>query len=583
MGVGTAYVYSTIAVLMPGLFPQSFKDMHGRIGVYFEPAVIITALVLMGQVLELRARSLTGTAIRALMQLSPKTARRVNADGTETDAELSDIKIGDVLRVRPGEKVPADGFVTDGTSFVDESMITGEPIPLEKKAPDRVIGGTTNGTGSFTMRAQRVGTETLLWQIVEMVSQAQRSRAPIQRLADKVAGYFVPAVIIVAVLTFAAWGLFGPQPRFAYALVNAVAVLIIACPCALGLATPLSIMVATGRGATSGILIKNAEAIEIFEKVNTLVVDKTGTLTLGKPAVVNIIPPAGMDKSDFLKIAAGIEKSSEHPLAAAIVKSASQQKLQLANPSQFESVTGKGVKGTLDGAAVLGGSEEFLKESGIELGPLADTAHQLRSQGQTAVFFAVDQNPGLVSIADPIKETTQDAVKLLHTAGIEIVMVTGDNITTARHVAASLGIDRVEAGVLPHHKIEMVKRLQQSGHIVAMAGDGINDAPALAQAHVGIAMGTGTDVAMQSAQVTLVKGDLRGIAKARTLSRLTMLNIRQNLFFAFFYNSLGIPIAAGVLYPVFGLLLSPVFAAAAMSLSSVSVIANALRLRRAKL
>ena len=581
LGVGVGYVFSVIAVLAPGIFPASFHEAGGHVPVYFEAAAVITTLVLLGQVLELRARSQTGTAIKALLGLAPKTAHRIGADGQDEEIPLEHVHVGDRLRVRPGEKIPVDGVVLEGSSAVDESMITGEPIPVEKQAKDRVVGGTVNGTGSFVMRAERVGSETLLAQIVQMVAQAQRSRAPIQRLADIVSSYFVPAVVIIAVLTFIVWSIWGPEPRMAYGLVNAVAVLIIACPCALGLATPMSIMVATGKAAHNGILFRNAEAIEVMRKVDTLVVDKTGTLTEGKPQLVNVIAKDGIDEQMLLRFAASLERSSEHPLASAIVSGARDRDVKLIDAVSFKSVTGKGVVGEVDGRRVAVGNRSLLDEFKVEADDLTAQAESLRTNGQTIMFVLVDGKPaGLLGVADPIKETTSDAVKQLHAEGIRIVMLTGDSRTTAEAVARKLGIDEVVAEVLPDQKVDVVKKFQSSGRIVAMAGDGINDAPALAQAHVGIAMGTGTDVAMQSADVTLVKGDLRGIVRARSLSRATMRNIKQNLFFAFIYNTLGVPVAAGVLYPFFGILLSPMIAAAAMSFSSVSVIANALRLRR---
>ncbi|MGH9367401.1 MAG: copper-translocating P-type ATPase, partial [Thermoanaerobaculia bacterium] len=573
-------VYSLAATFFPGLFPDSFRDHSGRVGVYYEAAAVIVTLVLLGQVLELKARSHTGAAIRALLKLAPATARRVEADGTERDVPLTDVLVGDRLRVRPGGKVPVDGVVEEGTSAIDESMVTGEAIPVEKSAGDRVIGATVNGTGSFLMRAERVGSDTLLARIVQMVGEAQRSRAPIQRLADQVSGYFVPAVIAVAVLTFVAWGLWGPVPRMAYAVVNAVAVLIIACPCALGLATPMSIMVASGKGATLGVLFRNAEAIETLRKVDTLVVDKTGTLTEGRPRLTSVIPAGGATESELLRLAASLERGSEHPLASAIVKGAEERRIASSAVSGFESRTGRGVVGEVAGRRVSLGNRALFADLGIDVSSLEREAEARRAEGETVLFAAVDGKPaGLLGVADPIKKTTRQAVEELHTAGLRIVMLTGDNRRTAEAVAKRLGIDQVVAEVLPDQKVETVKRLQKEGRVVAMAGDGINDAPALAQAEVGIAMGTGTDVAMQSAGVTLVKGDLRGILRARRLSRSTMRNIRQNLFFALVYNALGVPVAAGVLYPAFGLLLSPMIAAAAMSFSSVSVIGNALRLR----
>ena len=579
LGVAVGYLFSVIAVVLPGVFPHSFRHADGNVPVYFEAAAVIVTLVLLGQVLELRARSQTGTAIRELLGLAPKTARRISQNGQEEDIPLEHVSVGDRLRVRPGERVPVDGVVLDGSSAVDESMITGEPIPVEKHSGDRVVGATINGTGSFVMRAERVGSETLLAQIVQMVADAQRSRAPIQRLADVVSGYFVPAVVIVAVLTFVVWSVWGPEPRMAYGLVNAVAVLIIACPCALGLATPMSIMVATGKAAQNGVLFRNAEAIEVMRKVDTLVVDKTGTLTEGKPKLESVIVNGSIDEQMLLRLVASLEKSSEHPLASAIVAGARDRGVDVIEAKRFQSITGKGVKGDVDGHLVAVGNQSLLEN--FDAGELTAKAETLRANGQTIMFVIVDQKPvGLLGVADPIKETTPDAVKQLHAEGIRIVMLTGDSRTTAEAVARKLGIDEVVAEVLPDQKADVVKKFQEAGRVVAMAGDGINDAPALALAHVGIAMGTGTDVAMKSADVTLVKGDLRGIVRARALSRATMGNIKQNLFFAFIYNSLGVPIAAGILYPFFGILLSPMIAAAAMSFSSVSVIGNALRLRR---
>ncbi|MBI4465609.1 MAG: heavy metal translocating P-type ATPase [Acidobacteria bacterium] len=588
IGTGTAYAYSVLGTVAPGIFPESFRHAGrhagGHVAVYFEAAAVITALVLLGQVLELKARSRTSSAIRALLGLSPKTARRLSDDGSEEDIPLDRVLMGDRLRVRPGEKVPVDGVVLDGNSSVDESMVTGEPIPVEKTAESKVIGGTVNGTGSFVMRAERVGSDTLLAQIVRMVSEAQRSRAPIQRLADVVASYFVPAVIAAAVLTFMVWSLVGPEPRMAYALVNAVAVLIIACPCALGLATPMSIMVGTGRGASAGVLIKNAEALEILEKVDTLVVDKTGTLTEGKPRLTALRVLAGWDESEVLRLAASLERASEHPLAESIVKGALEKELKLEEAGNFQSITGKGVIGQVNGQTVILGNQKLLEESGVEANPLLSEAEDLRREGQTVMLVAIGGKPaGVLGVSDPIKKDTPEAIRLLHEEGVRIVMLSGDSRTTAEAVARKLGIDEVHAEVLPEQKAREVKRLQEEGRRAAMAGDGINDAPALAQADVGIAMGTGTEVAMESAGITLIKGDLRGIARARRLSRATMRNIRQNLFFAFVYNSLGVPIAAGVLYPFFGLLLSPIIASAAMTFSSVSVISNALRLRKAAL
>jgi P-type Cu+ transporter len=583
MGVGVAYFYSAVVMLLPQLFPPSFQQ-HGKIGIYFEAAAVITALVLLGQVLELRARSRTGSAIRALLDLAPRTARVVR-DGAEHEVALDDVQSGDQLRVRPGEKIPVDGKVIEGRTSIDESMITGEPMPVEKGAGDRVTGGTVNQTGSVLMEAEKVGADTVLSRIVEMVAQAQRSRAPIQGLADKVAGWFVPSVIGISLITFIVWAIFGQEPRFAYAIVNAVAVLIIACPCALGLATPMSIMVGVGRGAQAGVLIKSAEAIELMEKVNTLVVDKTGTLTEGRPRLTTIVPAAGITEHDLLAAAASVEQHSEHPLAAAIVNGAQERGVKPSAVTDFESTTGSGVTGRVDGRRVLVGKPPFLHSQGIrDLEQFEAKVQELQQQGQTAIFVAIeDRAAGIVAVSDPIKESTAPAIEQLHKLGIKIIMLTGDNERTARAVARKLGIDEVEAGVEPQHKNDRVRQLREQGRIVAMAGDGINDAPALAAADVGIAMGTGTDVAMESAGITLVKGDLRGIEKAIRLSRAMMRNIRQNLFFAFIYNALGIPIAAGVLYPFFGLLLSPMIAGAAMSLSSVSVIANALRLRAVKL
>ena len=584
LGVGVAWAYSVVATIAPGLFPPSFRMPDGSVHVYFEAAAVIVVLVQLGQVLELRARSQTGAAIRALLGLSPKTARRVRPDGADEDVPLEHVHPGDRLRVRPGEKVPVDGIVVDGTSAVDESMVTGEPMPVEKRQGDAVIGATVNTTGSFVMRADKVGSATLLARIVAMVAQAQRSRAPIQKLADVVSGYFVPAVVAAAAVTAVVWALVGPEPRTAHAIVNAVAVLIIACPCALGLATPMSIMVAMGRGAAAGVLFKNAEAIEVLRSVDTLVVDKTGTLTRGKPALAAVLPATGWDEAGLLRAAASLEQGSEHPLAAAIVEGARAKGMPIARAESFEARTGKGVVGRVEGRTVALGNTALLADLGVAAGDVAGRADALRAEGQTVMFVAVDGAlAGIVSVADPIKDTTPDAIRQLHAEGVRIVMLTGDSRVTAEAVARRLGIDDVIPEVLPDQKAAVVERLQREGRVVAMAGDGINDAPALARAHVGIAMGTGTDVAMESAGVTLVKGDLRGIVRARRLSRVTMANIRQNLFFAFVYNALGVPVAAGVLYPVFGLLLSPMIAAAAMSLSSVSVIGNALRLRRAEL
>ena len=584
LGTGAAWGYSIVATLAPGLFPDSFRGHRGTIAVYFEAAAVIVTLVLLGQVLELRARGRTGAAIRALLTLAPATARRLRDDGAEVDVPLSDVARGDRLRVRPGEKVPVDGVVLEGTSAIDESMLTGEPIPAEKLTGDKVSAGTANGTGTLVIRAEKVGSETLLARIVQRVAEAQRSRAPIQRTADLVASWFVPAVLAASVATFLAWALVGPEPRLAHALVNAVAVLIIACPCALGLATPMSIMVAAGKAAQAGILFKDAEAIEVLRSVDTLVMDKTGTLTEGKPRLTRVLPTAGFDSDTVLRLSAGIERGSEHPLAAAIVAGAIDGGLTITSAELFEAWPGQGVVGRVEGRAVALGNPVLLAALGIDAAPLAREAETLRAEGQTAMFVAVDGRlAGLVAVADPIKATTPDAIRELHAEGLRLVMVTGDARTTAEAVAKRLGIDDVMAEVLPEGKAAVVERLQAQGHRVAMAGDGVNDAPALARADVGIAMGTGTDVAIESAAVTLVKGDLRGIVRARRLSRATIGNIRQNLFFAFVYNALGVPIAAGALYPVFGLLLSPMVAAAAMSLSSVSVIANALRLRRVAL
>ena len=580
LGVGVGYLFSLIAVIVPGVFPESFRDHEGNVPVYFEAAAVIVTLVLLGQVLELRARSRTGAAIKALLGLAPKTARRVSKNELEEDVPLDEVRVGDHLRVRPGEKVPVDGVVLDGSSAVDESMITGEPIPVEKRQGDRLVGATVNGTGSFVMRAERVGSETLLAQIVQMVAEAQRSRARIQKLADVVSSYFVPAVVVIAVITFIIWSIWGPEPRMAHGLVNAVAVLIIACPCALGLATPMSIMVATGKAALNGVLFKNAEAIEVMRTVDTLVVDKTGTLTEGKPKLESVVALDEFDEETILRLAGSLERSSEHPLAAAIFSGARDRGVELVEATTFESLTGKGVTGEVDGHRVALGNRALLDDLELNPAELAGQAETLRASGQTIMFLVVDGKPaGFIGVADPIKETTPNAVKQLHAEGIRIVMLTGDSQTTAEAVARKLDIDEVVAEVLPDQKVEVIKRFQNEGRVVAMAGDGINDAPALAQAHVGIAMGTGTDVAMKSADVTLVKGDLSGIVKARSLSRATMRNIKQNLFFAFIYNTLGVPIAAGVLYPFFGILLSPMIAAAAMSFSSVSVIGNALRLR----
>jgi len=581
LGVGAAYGYSVAATLAPSLFPDSFRVHGGQIGVYFEPAAVIVVLVLLGQVLELRARSRTSAAIKNLLSLAPSIARRIEADGTEHDVPLEQVHAGERLRVRPGERIPVDGAVTEGRSTVDESMVTGEPVPVEKASGSEVIGGTVNGTGTLVMEARRVGSDTLLAQIVRLVSEAQRSRAPIQRLADRIAAWFVPLVIAVAVVTFFVWALAGPEPRFAHALVNAVAVLIIACPCALGLATPMSIMVGTGRGAELGVLVRNAEALELMEQVDTIVVDKTGTLTEGKPKLTTVMPQPGQTERDLLTLAASLEHVSEHPLASAIVGGARERGIAPIDVSDFESVTGKGVVGRVGGRRVAIGNGRFLADLGVASDAIAATADALRARGETVMFVVVDGvAAGLLGVSDPVKVSTPEAITALRSAGLRIVMLTGDSLTTAAAVGRAVGIDRIEADVLPQQKAAIVKRLQSEGRRVAMAGDGINDAPALAQADVGIAMGTGTDVAMESAGVTLVKGDLRGLVRARRLSTATMRNIRQNLFFAFVYNALGVPVAAGVLYPVFGLLLSPMLASAAMTFSSVSVIANALRLRR---
>ncbi|HHJ13787.1 MAG TPA: copper-translocating P-type ATPase, partial [Gammaproteobacteria bacterium] len=584
LGVFTAWSYSVVALLFPEIFPPNMQKEGGTVAVYFEAAAVITALVLLGQVLELRARSRTNAAIQMLMGLAPNTARWVDDSGNEIDVPLEQVQAGDILRVRPGEKVPVDGQVIEGSGLVDESMVTGEPVPVEKGPGDPMIGATLNVNGSLLMQAERVGSETLLSRIVDMVAEAQRSRAPIQALADKVSGYFVPAVVLIAIAAFALWFTLGPEPRLAFAVVNAVAVLIIACPCALGLATPISIMVGTGRGALEGVLIKNAEALEILEKVNTLVVDKTGTLTEGRPRLVMVEAQPGLEETQVLKAAASLERASEHPLAEAIVRGAEEKGIELEPVQDFHSVTGKGVRGQVAGREVLLGNRRLLEGAGIEVRSLDERADVHRNEGQTVMFVAIDGQPaGLIGVADPIKESTAEAIQRLHEEGIRVVMLTGDNRATAEAVARKLDIDQVQAEVMPEQKAQVVKDLQERNHVVAMAGDGINDAPALAQADVGIAMGTGTDVAIESAGVTLIKGDLRGIVKARRLSRSTMKNIRQNLFFAFVYNSAGVPIAAGLLYPFFDLLLSPIIAASAMSFSSVSVIANALRLKRARL
>jgi len=584
LGVSVAWVYSVVALLFPQIFPLIMQMESGLVHVYFEAAAVITTLVLLGQVLELRARSRTNAAIQMLLGLAPNTARIVRNDGTEEDVPLEHVQPGDTLRVRPGEKIPVDGTVTDGESNVDESMVTGEPIPVAKLTGEKLIGATVNGTGSLLMRAEKVGSDTLLSQIVNMVAEAQRSRAPIQKLADIVAGYFVPAVVGVAVVAFIAWWVWGPEPRLAHSIVNAVAVLIIACPCALGLATPISIMVGTGRGAMAGVLIKNAEALEIMEKVDTLVVDKTGTLTEGKPKLVVVQAEAGFNEDEILRLAASLERASEHSLAEAIVNGAEVRGVTLVKANNFQSITGKGVTGEVDGYTVVAGNVKLLESMGIRAGDLLQKADKQRVEGNTVMLIAINgKAAGIIGVADPIKDSTTEAIRDLHDDGIKIVMLTGDSHTTAKAVAGKLGIDQVHAEVLPEQKAELIKQLQANGCIVAMAGDGINDAPALAQAQVGIAMGTGTDVAIESAGITLIKGDLRGIVRARRLSRVTMRNIRQNLFFAFIYNTIGVPIAAGVLYPFFGILLSPMIAAAAMSFSSVSVIGNALRLRREKL
>ncbi|MGA6944068.1 MAG: heavy metal translocating P-type ATPase [Pseudolabrys sp.] len=585
MGTGVAYAYSLIATFAPGLFPQAFRGGHGGApATYFEAASVITVLVLMGQVLELRAREATSGAIRALLGLAPKTARRVKDDDSDEDVSLDEIHAGDRLRVRPGDKVPVDGVIIEGRSAIDESMITGESMPVTRQKDSRVIGGTINKSGSFIMRADKVGRETLLSQIVQMVASAQRSRAPIQRLADQVSAWFVPAVIAAAIAAFGAWAMFGPEPRFSYALVAAVSVLIIACPCALGLATPMSIMVGVGRGAQAGVLIKNAEALERMEKIDTLVIDKTGTLTEGRPKVASVLPAPGFDEAQVLKLAASVERGSEHPLAAAIVAAAAERKLELATASDFDSPAGKGVTGTVEGKKIALGNARFLSELNIDTSAVREEAERLRSDGATAVFLAVDgKTAGVIAVADPIKQNTPEALRALAADGIRVVMLTGDNRTTAQAAARHLGIAEVEAEVLPGQKSAVVEKLRREGRVVAMAGDGVNDAPALAAAEVGIAMGTGSDVAIESAGITLLKGDLTGIVKARALSAAVMRNIRQNLFFAFLYNALGVPVAAGVLYPALGVLLSPIVSAAAMALSSVSVIGNALRLRGTKL
>ncbi|MGH9330422.1 MAG: heavy metal translocating P-type ATPase [Vicinamibacterales bacterium] len=582
LGIGAAYVYSAAATLAPGVFPEGFR-MHGVVETYFDTAVVITVLVLLGQVLELRARSRTSAAIKQLLGLAPRTAR-VLRDGREEDVPVASVRVGDLIRVRPGEKIAVDGEVTEGRSAIDESMVTGEPIPVGKEPGVKVTGGTINGTGTLVFRAERVGADTLLAQIVRMVGEAQRSRAPIQRLADRISAWFVPAVVVVAILSFVAWAIWGPEPRLALALVNAVAVLIIACPCALGLATPMAIMVGTGRGATAGVLIKNAEALERFEKVDTLVVDKTGTLTEGKPSLVTVLRAGTVDETALLRLAAAVEQPSEHPLAGAIVRGAKERNIVIPAADQFESITGKGVRGRVAGRDVLVGTQALVRDYSVDVAAVTGNADELRKQGQTVMFVAVDRQPaGLLGVADRVKDSTPEAIRVLHEQRLQVIMLTGDNRTTAEAVASTLGIDQVRAEVLPAQKREVIQQLQREGRVVAMAGDGINDAPALAEASVGIAMGTGTDVAMESAAVTLVKGDLRGIVRARRLSRATMRNIRQNLLLAFVYNALGVPVAAGVLYPFTGTLISPIWASAAMTLSSVSVIGNALRLRRAEL
>ncbi|MDN3564124.1 heavy metal translocating P-type ATPase [Paeniroseomonas aquatica] len=584
LGTGAAYLYSVVAALAPSVFPEGFRGMDGTVAVYFEAAAVITVLVLLGQVLELRAREATGGAIRALLNMAPKTARRLKENGEDEETPLADVQVGDRLRVRPGESVPVDGEVLEGSGAVDESMVTGESLPVAKAPGSKVIGATVNGTGSLVMRAEKVGSDTMLSRIVAMVAEAQRSRAPIQRMADTVAGWFVPAVIAVAIVAFVAWATWGPSPALSYGLIAAVSVLIIACPCALGLATPMSIMVGVGKGAGAGVLIKSAEALEHMEKVDTLVVDKTGTLTEGKPKVVAVIAAPGLTEAEVLPLAASLERSSEHPLAAAIVAAARERGVEMQEPADFASVTGKGVTGTVGGRRVALGNARLMQELGVELGILAAKADELRREGGTALFLAVDGHPGgVIAVADPIKASTPAALESLRAQGIRVIMLTGDNRTTAEAVARKLGIQEVEADVLPEDKNRIVRKLRSEGKVVAMAGDGVNDAPALAEADVGIAMGTGTDVAMQSAGVTLVKGDLAGIARARALSQAVMRNIRQNLFFAFIYNAIGIPVAAGLLYPFTGMLLSPIIAALAMALSSVSVIANSLRLRAVRL
>lgn len=584
LGVSVAFVYSLIATLFPSLFPPSFRNADGHVAVYYEAAAVIVTLILLGQVLELKARSQTGEAIKKLLGLAAKSARKIQNDGAEIDIPLDEVQVGDKLRVRPGEKIPIDGIVLEGRSSVDESMISGEPIPVAKAKGDQVVGATINGTGGLVMQAEKVGGETLLSRIIHMVAEAQRSKAPIQKLADKVAGFFVPIVIAISIITFIVWAVWGPEPAFSFAIINAVSVLIIACPCALGLATPMSIMVATGKGALQGILFRDAESIEIMREIDTLVVDKTGTLTLGKPKLVTINPIEKFEKNDFLSLVASLEQGSEHPLAQSIVDGAKEKNINLKTISNFESTTGKGVKGQIENHSIALGNKALMDDLGIEFEDFFEQAEELRGEGQTVMFVAIDNKfAGLIGVADPIKESTPAAIKKLHDESIRVVMLTGDSKTTAEAVAKKLGIDEVIAEVLPQDKVDVVTRFQNEGRIVGMAGDGINDAPALAKAHVGVAMGTGTDVAMESAGITLIKGDLSGIVKARIISRATMNNIKQNLFFAFFYNIVGIPIAAGILYPWFGILLSPMIAAAAMSLSSVSVIGNALRLKRIKI
>ncbi len=584
MGVGAAFIFSVVALFVPEIFPDGFRNADGSVGVYFEAAAVIVTLVLLGQVMELSARERTGSAIRALLDLAAKTARVIRPDGTEEEIALEDVVVGDKLRIRPGDKVPVDGVVVDGRSSIDESMISGEPIPVEKVAGDKVTGATINGTGSLVMEARRVGSDTMLSQIVEMVANAQRSRAPIQKFADTVAGKFVPAVIAIAIVAFISWSIWGPDPAYAYALVSAVAVLIIACPCALGLATPMSIMTATGRGAQAGVLIKNAEALERFAKVDTLIVDKTGTLTEGKPTLVAVLPEEGFKEEEVLRLAASLERGSEHPLAESIVRGAEERGVTLTEAEDFEAVTGMGVKGIVDGKAVALGNARMVEEMGLSTGTLSTTANNRRDEGETVMFIMLEGRiAGLVSVADPVKESTPDAIKALHAVGFRVIMATGDNERTAKAVAARLGIDEIRADVMPEDKARIIKELQDQGKKVAMAGDGVNDAPALAQADVGIAMGTGADVAIESAGFTLVSGNLDGIVRARKLSVATMRNIKQNLFFALVYNAAGVPVAAGILYPFLGILISPIFAAAAMSFSSVSVIANALRLRSVKI